>query len=220
MTQDYGVETTSLTELSLHASEPPYPPMAATLETSGAEVDFVKGTVLAKKDRAVGTPAYDAGNTGDGTVGSITLGDDAKIGDYTLRCTAESANAGTFEVIDPDGNKLDDATVGVAFTSDQINFTIADGDEDWDVDDVITIPVEAGNGKYQGYDPDAVNGLQRACAILAEAVTVGASADENANIWKAGYFRKDDLTWTHTGITAAEKNAAYADLEALGIFTV
>jgi hypothetical protein len=219
MARDYGVTENENSEISLFAGEPPYKPMPITLGYTGAEVEIVRGTVLAKKDVAVGTPTYGASNTGDGTVGSITTGDGAKVGDYVLRCTAEAGNGGTFEVIDPDGNKLDDATVAVAFTSDQINFTIADGDEDWDVDDTITIPIEAGDGDYYGYDPDSVIGLQRACAILAETVTVAADADEASVAYMAGHFRKDDLTWTHTGITDAEKLAAYNQLKALGIFT-
>lgn len=93
-----------------------------------------------------GTATAGGSNVGDGTVSGEVAADTAVAGTYTLTCTAESANAGTFSVVNPNGVHLPDATVAVAY-SNQIGFTIADGAEDFDVGDVFTIVVTKGAGK-------------------------------------------------------------------------
>jgi phage tail sheath protein FI len=106
-----------------------------------------------------GSGAADINNVGDGTIGSITAaGEDVMVGVYTATCFAEAANAGTFVVADPDGNTIGVATPGVAFTSDHIGFTIADGAEDFDVGDVFEITVvasvPAAGGVFSVVGPD------------------------------------------------------------------
>ena len=73
--------------------------------------------------------------TGNGTVTQSgtpanRYGDDVQTGTYVARCIAAAANAGTFRVFAPDGSVVGDATVGAAFTSTHINFTINDGATD------------------------------------------------------------------------------------------
>ncbi|MBN2437542.1 MAG: hypothetical protein JXL20_02980, partial [Deltaproteobacteria bacterium] len=65
-----------------------------------------------------GTPAD--GNTGGGTVGSVTAGAKAILGEYQIKCLTftDSPADGTFEVTNPDGLRLPDATLA-AYTSDQ-----------------------------------------------------------------------------------------------------
>jgi hypothetical protein len=114
-------------------------------------------------------------------------------GTYTLTCTAESADAGTFSVLDPNGIYLADATVGVAY-SGPISFTIADGAEDFDIGDTFTIAVTEGAGKVTAFttgsrpytvmqeDVDAsagdVDGLAyRDADLLASEVNFGTGTD-------------------------------------------
>jgi hypothetical protein len=79
--------------------------------------------------------------TGNGTVSLVFPGPDVLVGNYVVTCTAAAANAGTFSVTNPAGKLLPAATVAVAYTSREINFTIADGATDYIVGDVFTFVV-------------------------------------------------------------------------------
>jgi hypothetical protein len=73
-------------------------------------------------------------------------GTDAIVGDiFTVLASAADGNSGTFAVLAPDGVALPDATVAVAYATDQINFTINDGATDFAVGDIFTVlATEAG----------------------------------------------------------------------------
>jgi len=85
--------------------------------------------------------------TGDGTVTGIDVasGGAPVPGTWTLTCTAEAADAGTFKLVDPNGVTVDSAiTVAVAETDcGGLTFTVADGPEDYDVGDYFEIEVPA-----------------------------------------------------------------------------
>ena len=152
---------------------------------------------------------------------TLTIADgseDWDVGDAFTVTVAAAGTGGAFRVIDPEGCRLPDAAIGTAYTNAQINFTIADGTTDWDVGDVITVPITVGSEKYAGMNPDAVDGTEVSAAILAEDIDVPASGDEKANVYLCGYFLKADFAWTHSGITTAEKNQAYRELASAGIF--
>jgi len=104
----------------------------------------------------------DAGNTGDGTVGSLTADSTAPVGDWTVRCVVAAANGGSFIVIRPDGT-VDPgvAVVGSAYNgTNGLNFTIADGDADFIVGDEFTVTVAhaipADGGDFSVTDPDGI----------------------------------------------------------------
>jgi len=87
------------------------------------------GTVIAKILLSVATSGVAAsGNTGGGTITSVTGNTKTKKGVYTIECLTYTASplAATFSVIDPDGNSLPDASLG-AYENDQIRMLIADG---------------------------------------------------------------------------------------------
>lgn len=86
----------------------------------------------------------DSGTPSDGTVGSISGRFGAPTETITATCITEASNAGTFTVQGSKSGYLGIATVAVAFNSSVIGFTIADGSEDWNIGDVITIPVTGG----------------------------------------------------------------------------
>lgn len=137
-----------------------------TLEHVAASPLRKPGTVLGKKYAStIGAAVAAGGNTGTGTVGSLTGSAKIEPGVYTLRCIAAASNSGTFEVITPSGQQLPkDATVAVAYTSDHLNFTISDA-TDFVVGDSFTITV-SGTNKYVPLDQAAVNGAHVAAAVL------------------------------------------------------
>lgn len=87
-----------------------------------------------------------AGNTGNGVFGAITVTAGAKKGTYRVFIVAAATNAGTFNVEDPDGVLVGIGTVGVAFSKGGIAFTLADGATDFAVGDGFTFPVTATSG--------------------------------------------------------------------------
>lgn len=90
------------------------------------------------------TSEADDDNVGDGALGTVTINGTPRPGVWTLTCTAESADAGTFSLTDPDGNVVTPAvTVASAYDANGLSFTLADGSEDWDEGDkiYITVPV-------------------------------------------------------------------------------
>lgn len=183
--------------------------------TAVAVAALTVGTVMAKKTKSVVTPAISEGSTGDGALGTWTLGAKAIPGVYRLTCVAEASNAGTFIVLDPHGNRLADLTVASAYASDHINGTLADGTNDWDIGDEITITV-SGDGKYYPAVYGAVDGTGEAAAILLEdlAITAGKSA---ALLAREAIIVGDYLVWGASYDSADKKAVALAQLAALGI---
>lgn len=137
------------------------------------------------------TPEAGASNVGTGTMSAVTVDDDHTITEnFTLTCTAEAGNAGTFSVVGSVSGDLGDATVGTPFVHDKVSFTISDGGEDFDIDDVFTFSTVRA-------EPLAAKG------ILREAVDA-TSQDVVSSAYSKGNFVYSKLT----GIDAA----AIADL--------
>lgn len=151
---------------------------------------------------------------GNGTISAVTIGKDVEVGVYTLTCTAESANAGTFSVRTPSGLFLPALTVAAAYASTHINLTVGDGSEDWDTGDVIEVTVTAGD--YEALDQDEDDGAQIAAAILISAIDA-TDADQNCTvIVRDAEVSSALLTWP-ADITADEQATATAQLAARGI---
>jgi len=110
----------------------------------------VRGEVMQLTGQRTAATAVAGSNTGNGTVSGETALDTASVGTYTLVCTAEVGDAGTFSVQTPDGSFLPDLTVAVAY-SNQIGLTIADGAEDFDTGDSFTVLVTSGLGKQTSF---------------------------------------------------------------------
>lgn len=185
--------------------------MVTRQETIAAGANLSRGTLLGRQTIGAAT-AVKASGTGDGVVGSATVGGQAQVGVYTLTCIATAANAGTFQVVAPNGAALRQLTVGVAYTSDHINLTIADGATDWGVGAVVTVTVAAGSQKLVQSLAAATDGSQLPTAILAD-YAPAASADALAGTYIAGEFDESAVIFG-AGHTAASTRAA---LRALGI---
>lgn len=207
VTETDGTEIIQLVASEMHEQKP-----VTIVNGAGA---LVRGTVLGLITKELGTPEAAVGNTGNGLLGSVALKEKAQEGDYLLTCIAAAANAGTFKVTAPDGMRLDDAEVTVAYTSGHIDFTIADGSADFIVGDYFTVPVEVGSLEYEQLDLTGVNGAREARSILVEDADAAAAA-AIAGAYFMGKYRLSDLVWP-AGITDAQKNAALLQLQDRGI---
>lgn len=152
-----------------------------TLDASAAAL--AAGTLLGQiTANSATSAAKSGGNTGNGSMGSITVGTGAKPGVYKLRVTKAATNAGDFQVIDPEGDVIGVGTVAVAFNNGGLAFTLADGATDFIVGDGFDITV-TGTGKYVAYNNAATNGSEVVAAILKDNV-VDSAADQKVVVVK------------------------------------
>lgn len=174
------------------------------------------GTVLGKTATAgTATGAVVAGNVGNDTIGTVSIGGGAKEGVYVIEIVEPAANLGAFDVTDPDGVKVGHGVVGTPFAGD-VNFTITDGATDAASGDQFTVTVSQLTKKFKILAPAATDGTQRAAAVLL-ADTDATSADKAcAVVARAAEVNANELVWPG-GITAAQKDIAIAQLQAAGL---
>lgn len=188
------------------------------LAGAGAERVLTTGMVLGRITKGAATGAAVAGNTGNGTITAApTVGQAAKVGVYRITCIEPATNGGTFLVEDPDGIVIGTAVVGVQFTT-HLTFTITDGAVDFVAGDAFTITVAAGSGKVKQIDFAATDGADRAYGILVADVTApnGVDAKGTAVVRGPAVVASGGLVWP-AGATQAQKDAAIAQLNSLGI---
>lgn len=160
---------------------------------SGEPAALARGAVMGRVNTGTASETH-VGNTGDGAMGAITKGILAKPGVYTLKITKAVANAGDFTVKDPEGNLVGVGHVAVAFASDHLNFTLADGAADFIVGDTFLITVAAGSGKVRRLDVTAVDGTALPFGILAEAIDASAG-DKVSVVYTTGEFNTRALSF-------------------------
>jgi hypothetical protein len=166
----------------------------------------------------VSTTAPVVSGTGNGTISGLSLGPDAKCGRYKLTCIAAAANAGTFSVVAPDGDRLADATVAVAYASRQVNFTLNDGATDYIVGDSFELVVfnQLSGGKVVAWDPTTYDGRHVAIGALFDAIDASAADKAGVIVTRDAAFRRSELQWG-AAISASEKVSAESDLLRRGI---
>ena len=169
------------------------------------------GHVLGKVAVGTATGAAVSGNTGNGTIGTVSAGSTAKAGVYTATCIEPAANGGTFTVEDPDGVNVGTAAVGSAFTGPVV-FTIADGATDFVAGDRFTITVAAGSGKYKEYNPANTDGSQIAVALLLDAVDATGGDKDGVIVARHAEVNAAELIW-FSGADANQKTAGLAQLK-------
>jgi len=170
------------------------------------------GDVFTVAVTAGGTPALVG--TGSGTVSGITLGKNAALGTYRVKLQATSATA-QFEVQGPNG-LVGMGNVATAFTSDQINFTLANGGT-MTIGDYFIIVV-AGYSAPQGklWDPTAVDGTNEAYGVITHAADASSTTATVSVLARDAEVKSSSLQWKAT-VTAAQKAEAYRQLAANGI---
>ncbi len=146
-------------------------------------------------------------------------GTNAAVGDiFTVLASAADGDSGTFAINDPDGLALPDATVAVAYTNAQIEFTINDGAADYVAGDSFTVEVAAGSGKIVPVAADAVDGSQTAYGFMAAACDATSADKAGVAVIRDAIIVTTDLVWPD-GASAGEKSAWLADLAVAGIVT-
>lgn len=178
--------------------------------------NLAAGTVLGKTATAgTLTAAAAAGNTGNGTMGTLSVGAGAKEGVYKVTIVEPGANVGEFIVEDPDGATVGNGTVASAFTG-PVNFTLADGSTDFISGDQFNLTVSALTTKFKILAPAAADGSERVAGILLADVNATAADQPCAVVARDVEVIAAELTWPG-GITAAEKSIAIAQLVAASI---
>ena len=176
------------------------------------------GAVLGKTLVSGSATATAGTNTGNGIMGTITVGGTAKVGTYTLKVTKAATNAGDFRVSDPSGYVVGLGTVAVAFSAGGLSFTLADGSTDFAVGDTFSIEV-TGTEKYKVAVQTATDGTAVADAIVIQETAVPATTDTSVLVLVKGpaAVSKSALILDSTYDNAAKKNVVYASLEAKDI---
>jgi hypothetical protein len=123
------------------------------------------GAVVARTLISGSATATAGTNTGNGTVGTITVSKFAQVGNYKIRFITSATNAGDFTVANPEGILVGHGKVGVVCTADDLSFTIADGSTDFAVGDTFTIAV-AGTVKYEWIEAADVATLVADVAVV------------------------------------------------------
>lgn len=184
-----------------------------TLSASLGALDA--GTVMGRKlSGGSATATATTGNSGNGTMGTITVSAAAKIGNYNLVVVEPGSDAGAFIVTDPDGEIVKKGAVASAFSAGGLAFTLADGAMDFAAGDSFTIAV-TGAYRYEDYDNTATDGTQVAVAILAYPAPASDATQSATVIVRHAEVKEDFLDWGANdadGITAGT-----ADLAKVGI---
>lgn len=172
--------------------------------------NLAAGTVVGKITKAgTASAAAFAGNTGNGAMGAITVSAGAKAGVYKLTVVEPAADAGAFQVEDPDGVVIGTGNVASAFSAGGLAFTLADGTANFIAGDGFNITVAAGSGKHKAYNANNTDGSEVAAGILYEAVDASLADAPGVII-----ARHAEVAEVHlTGIDAGGKT----QLAALGI---
>jgi hypothetical protein len=168
----------------------------------------------------VGAPAFTGTGNGVLTRASPAYSVTVKEGTYTVRLIEAGANAGSFEVIRPDGTIDGIAEVGVAYDG-QVKFTIADGSTDFSAAAQFTLAVSianpAGVGKFRSADPTNTDGSGVAVAILGYNVDATSADAVSVGIMRVASVKTPELIFDANVDDAGKKATKLAELAAVGI---
>ncbi|WP_027853846.1 head decoration protein [Marinobacterium litorale] len=170
------------------------------------------GHVVGKIKVGTASATAGGGNTGDGSMGAITVGAGAMAGDYVLTITEAATNAGEFQVVDPEGDVVGLGTVGSEFSGGGLTFTLADGAADFAKGDTFTITVAEGSGKIVEWDPAANDGSEIAAGVLFDNVDATSGDKKGVLIARLAEVNGAELVYL-SGATSGNKATAAEQLE-------
>lgn len=178
---------------------------------------LITGTVLGLLAVGAALASLEVDNTGNGTIAAGAVGAGAQIGTYRIVFTSDTA----FNVTDPSGDAVGSGTVGTAFNTGGVAFTITAGATAFAAGDEGAITIDPGSGKYVPFDPAGSGGAEVAKGILVEDVD---ATDANKDVAGAAVVRHahiapSGLTFK-VAATEAQQAAALASLRSQGILTV
>jgi len=175
------------------------------------------GTVL------LGAPTVTAAavvGTGNGAITALTADVGAIAGIYQVVIIEPGTNAGTYQVIRPNGVLDGTGVIGGAAYNGMINFSLADGATDFVAGDriPITVAYAAGSKKDVPWSPTATDGSQEITGINLFAAEAPVGQDVELTVLARGptIIRREAIAWP-AGVTTDQKTAAYARLAALDI---
>lgn len=159
------------------------------------------------------TSAANAGNTGNGTVGSTSVaGYAAQPGAYTV----EFDDATHYVVTAPNGQQVGHGVTGTAFKSGGLGFTITAGGTAFVPGDSFAVTVGAGSGLLRQWDPANVDGSETVAGILYATKDATNANKPCAVVNGACEVNQSELLFP-TGASAAVIAAGATQLRALGI---
>lgn len=164
---------------------------------------LARGAVLGRITLGtVSTAAKAGGNTGNGTIGTVTPTGLAIPGVYQVRMTSATA----FTVTDPLGRVSSQGATGVAHAGPQIGFTITAGGTAFVAGDGFDVTIAAGSGFYRLCAAANTDGSQVPDVILLEPVTLVANAEVEAIAAISGRFNQGALAFGagHTAASVSE----------------
>lgn len=187
---------------------------------SDGSTDFIVGDVFTI---VVTTGAPAVVGTGNGTISGLSLGPDAKPGQYRVENIEAIVNGGRFKVVGPDGDEIAIGSIvaGVGGTlvlanQRQLNLTITDAATDFAVGDFFEVFAfnegERGLGKAVVYDPLTFDGRHRVAGILLDAVDATAGDKKGVAIVREAVIQSADVAWA-AAVTTAQQQAAKAEME-------
>ena len=169
------------------------------------------GQVIGKVSVGTVTAEADSGNTGNGTVENLSVGDGARSGKYVLTCIEPATGAGTFTLEDPAGVTLASIDVGTPYTG-VLNFTLAAGTTDFAAGDRFVLTVTGGSGKYRAWNPANADGSQTALAIVLDAVDATSTDQDAVIIARHAEVNASELVWFN-GATDGQKKSGLNQLK-------
>lgn len=162
---------------------------------------YARGTVMGRISSRTLTSASSL-TTGNGTIGTISSGDLVLTGAYTITATA----ATSFTVKDPQGNSVGTATVGTAFESDQISFTLTAGTTAFAAGDKFTVTVGAETNQWCECVKNASDGSQVPRGIMVNTVDATSAAVETA-MYVSGEFNENAIAYDDSWTLSELENA-------------
>jgi len=179
-----------------------------------AETEYKIGRVLGRSlTGGSATATADSGNTGDGTMGAVTVDGNAIIGNYRVVVQEAALDGGEFRVESPLGDVVGVGNVGEEFTGGGISFTLSDGAADFAEGDFFIVEV-TGTEKYHTIGAEDVDGSQDFAGIYIGSPdgdnkqTIAAATDTKVVVlWRGpATIGEDLLTYGATVDTDAEKD--------------
>ena len=173
------------------------------------------GCVVGKITVGAVTGAAKAGNTGNGTIGTLSALAGARPGVYQAICIEAATNAGRFQVYDPNGKPISTVAVAAANAA-KVAFTIADGSTDFAAGDGFDITVAAGTGDIVMYDPTVSNGADEVYGVM---LIPNAAVAGKAIVLRRGpaVVKKSQLVWAAAVNDDSKKGVGLAALTEMGI---
>ena len=154
--------------------------------SSGSDLLLDGGLILGHVAGTVTASGKPTGNTGNGTIGSLSAGVGAQIGTYRVTFTA----ATTFNVYDPTGAQLGAGATGAAFL-DEVGFTITAGATAFAAGDAFYVSVADG-----GWAPFTAGMAPVALGILYNRARVPASGSKKVTVvTRQAQVNRNELVW-------------------------